>query len=84
MKSVETSLLRMLNVGCSPAALSFRMIVVTALICLDFFSVFHGFCEHMIGVIVISAEDELVSLGGWDKERTGGFCVCFSRCFLTG
>ena len=50
----------------------------------DFFSVFHGFCEHMIGVVVVSAEDVLVSLGGWDKEPTGEVCVYFSRCFLTG
>ena len=49
-----------------------------------FFSVFHGFCEHMIGVVVVSAENVLVSLGGWDKEPTGGVRVYFSRCFLTG
>ena len=49
-----------------------------------FFSVFHGFCEHMIGVVVISAEDVLVSLGGWDKEPTGGVRVNFPRCFLAG
>ena len=48
------------------------------------FSVFHGFCEHMIGVVVVSAEDVLVSLGGWDKEPTGGVRVYFSCCFLTG
>ena len=49
-----------------------------------FFSVFHRFYEHMIGVIVVSAEDVLVSLGGWDKEPTGGVRVYFSHCFLTG
>ena len=49
-----------------------------------FFPVFHGFCEHMIGVVVISAEDVLVYLGGWDKEPTSGFRVYFSHCFLTG
>ena len=48
------------------------------------FSVFHGLCEHMIGVVVVSAEDVLVSLGGWDKKPTGGVRVYFSRCFLTG
>ena len=37
----------------------------------------------MIGVVVIFAEDVLVSLGGWDKEPTGGVRVYFSRCFLT-
>ena len=37
MRSVDTSLLRMWNVGRSPAAFSFRMIVVTALIWLAFF-----------------------------------------------
>ena len=36
----------------------------------------------MIGVVVISAEDVLVSLGGRDKEPTGGVRVYFSRCFL--
>ena len=38
----------------------------------------------MIGVVVISAEDVLVYLGGWDKEPTGGVRVYFSRCFLAG
>ena len=47
-------------------------------------SVFHGFCEHMIGVVIVSAEDILVSLGGWDKKPTGGVCVHFSRCLLKG
>ena len=36
----------------------------------------------MIGVVVISAEDVLVYLGGWDKEPTSGFRVYFSRFFL--
>ena len=27
------------------------------------FSVFYGFCEHMIGFVVLSAEDVLLSLG---------------------
>ena len=49
-----------------------------------FFPIFHGFCEQMIGVIVISAEDVLVSLGGWDKEPAGGVRVYFPRCFLAG
>ena len=49
-----------------------------------FFPVFHGFCKHMIGVVVISAEDVLVSLGGWDKEPTGGVRVNFPCCFLAG
>ena len=38
----------------------------------------------MIGVVVISAEDVLVSLGGWDKEPTGGVRVNFPRGFLAG
>ena len=38
----------------------------------------------MIGVVVISVEDVLVSLGGWDKEPTGGVCVKFPRGFLAG
>ena len=83
MRSVETSLSRMWNVGRSPAALIFWMIVMMDLIWLNF-SVFHGFCEHMIGVVVVSAEDVLVFLGGWDKEPTGGVRVYFSCCFLTG
>ena len=71
--------------GRSPAALIFRMISVTALIWLaGLFSVFHGFCEHMIGVVVVSAEDILVSLGGWDEKPAAGVCVYFPRCFLTG
>ena len=74
MRSIETSLSRMWKVGLSPADLIFLMIVVMALIWLDF-SFFHGFCEHMIGVVVISAEDVLVSLGGWDKEPTSGIRV---------
>ena len=40
MRSVETSLSRMWKVGRSLSALSFLMIVVTALICLDFFLFF--------------------------------------------
>ena len=84
MRSVETSLSKMWNVGRSPAALSFWMIVVTALIWLSFFFVFRGFCKHIIGVVVVSAEDVLVSLGGWDKEPPGRVRVYFSRCFLTG
>ena len=84
MRSIETSLSRMWNVGHSPAAFSFKMIVVTALIWLAFFSVFHGFCAHIIGVVVVSTEDILVSLGGWDKKLAGGVPVYFSRCFLTG
>ena len=39
------------------------------------FSVFHGFYEHTIGFVVVSADDVLVSLGGWDKEPTGGVRV---------
>ena len=42
MRSVETSLSRMWKVGLSPAALSFLMIVVTALIWLAFFLFFMG------------------------------------------
>ena len=84
MRSVDTSLSRMCNVGCSPAASSFLMIVVTALIWLAFFSVFRGLCEHVIGVVVVSTEGVLVSVDVWDKEPTGGVCVYFSRCFLTG
>ena len=38
----------------------------------------------MIGVVVISTEDVLVSLGGWDKEPTGGVRVKFPRGFLAG
>ena len=38
----------------------------------------------MIGVVVISAEDVLVSLGGWDKEPTGGVRVNFLRGYLIG
>ena len=38
----------------------------------------------MIGVVVVSAEDVLVFLGGWDKEPTGGVRVKFSRGFLPG
>ena len=49
-----------------------------------FFPVFHGFCEHMIGVVVISTEDVLVSLGGWDKEPSGGVRVKFPRGFFSG
>ena len=49
-----------------------------------FFSVFRGFCEHMIGVVVVSAEDILVPLGGWDKKPTGGVRVKFTLCLLTG
>ena len=42
MRSVDTSLSMMWNVGYSPAAFSFRMIVVTALIWLAFFLFFVG------------------------------------------
>ena len=38
----------------------------------------------MIGVVVISAEDVLVSLGGWDKETSGGVRVNFPCGFLAG
>ena len=38
----------------------------------------------MIGVVVISAEDVLVSLGRWDKEPTDGIRVNFPRGFLAG
>ena len=48
------------------------------------FSVFHGFCKHVIGVVIVSTEDILVSLGGWDKKLTGGVRVHFSRCLLKG
>ena len=48
------------------------------------FSVFHWFCKHVIGVIIVSAEGILVSLGGWYKKPTGGIRVHFSRCLLTG
>ena len=43
MRSVNTSFLRMWNVGCSPAAFSFLIIVVTALIWMAFF--------HFLGVL---------------------------------
>ena len=84
MRSVETSLSRMWKVGRIPAALTFLMIFCDGLDLAGFFPVFHGFCEHMIGVVVISAEDVLVSLGGWDKEPTGGVRVNFPCCFLAG
>ena len=42
MRSVETSLSRMWKVGLSPAAFSFLMIGVTALIWLAFFLFFMG------------------------------------------
>ena len=48
------------------------------------FSVFHGFYKHMIGVVIVSAEDTLVSLGGCDKKPTGGVSVYFPLCLLTG
>ena len=48
------------------------------------FSVLHGFCEYMIGVVIVSAEDILISLGGWDKKPTGGVSVHFPCCLLTG
>ena len=48
------------------------------------FSVFHGFCKHMIGVVVVSADDILVSLVGRDKKPAGGVSVYFSCRFLTG
>ena len=38
----------------------------------------------MIVVVVVYAEDVIVSLGGWDKEPTSGVRVYFSCCFLTG
>ena len=38
----------------------------------------------MIGDVVVSVEDVLVSLGGQDKEPTGGVRVYFPRCFLAG
>ena len=41
------------------------------------FPILRGFYEHMIGIIVVSAEDILVDLGGWDKEPTGGISVNF-------
>ena len=48
------------------------------------FPVFHGFCEHMVGVVAVSADDVPVSLGGWDKKPTGGVRAHFTRCLLTG
>ena len=48
------------------------------------FSILRVFCKHMIGIIVISAEDILVALGGWDNKPTGGISVNFPRCFMTG
>ena len=38
----------------------------------------------MVGVVVISAEDVLVSLGGWEKKPASGVRVYFSCCFLAG
>ena len=83
MRSVETSLSRMWKVGRSPAALSFLMIAVTAMIWLDF-SCFSWVLRTHDWVVVISAEDALVSLGGWDKEPTSGVRVNFPCGFLTG
>ena len=47
------------------------------------FPILSGFLEHMIGIIVVSAEDIFVALGGWDKKPTGGISVHISRCFVT-
>ena len=38
----------------------------------------------MIGVIIVSVEDVLVALGGWDKKPTGGISVHLSCCLITG
>ena len=48
------------------------------------FSVFLGFCEHMILIVIVSAEDIIVALGGWDKKPTSRFSVHFPRCVMTG
>ena len=48
------------------------------------FPILNGFCEHMIGIIVLSAEDIPVSLGGWDKKPTGGISVHLYRFLMTG
>ena len=48
------------------------------------FPILHGFWEHMIGIIVLSAEDIPVSLGGWDKKLIGGISVHLSRCLMIG
>ena len=48
------------------------------------FSILHGFCKHMIGIIVVSAEDILVALVGWDKKLTGGISVHLFRCLMIG
>ena len=47
------------------------------------FPILHGFCEHVIEIIVVSAEDILVALGGWDKKPTGGISLHLSRCLVT-
>ena len=48
------------------------------------FTILHGFCALMIGIIFVSAEDILVALGGWDKKPTGGISVHLSSCLMTG
>ena len=48
------------------------------------FPVLSGFCKHMIGVIIVSAEDVLVALGGWDKKPIGGISLHISCCLITG
>ena len=48
------------------------------------FPVLRGFCEHMIGVIIISAEDILAALCGLDKKPTGGISVHISCFLVTG
>ena len=50
----------------------------------NLFPILHGFCEHMIGIIAVSAEDIFVVLGGWDKKPTGEISVHLSCCFITG
>ena len=63
MRSVDTSLSRMWKVGRSPRLQIFDD-CRDGLDLAGLFSVFHGFCKHMIGVVVVSAENVLVSLGG--------------------
>ena len=58
MRSVDTSLSRMWNIGRSPAALSFRMIVVAALIVHKYFG-YWG--RHWGGVEIVGSVEESVS-----------------------
>ena len=60
------------------------LIVYEGLYLTGLFPILHGFCEHMIGIIVVSTEDIFVALGGWDKKPTGGISAHLSRCFMIG